>query len=134
GHEGLPRFRECSFRGEFPFGTVKLSDPVVDLDIEISGFNPFIPLDDKNSSIPCAVLEYTLKNRTSKTVNFQFSFHLSHLAQGTKSPEPDRSRNAVMPAAGVFLCNLEEATSPKFGSAALGIVGSKPTIKAMWFR
>jgi len=97
GHEGLPRFRKCSFRGEFPFGMVKLSDPVVGLDVEISGFNPCIPLDDKNSSIPCAILEYTLKNRTSETVNFDFSFHLSHLAQGEKSPGPDGSRNAVIP-------------------------------------
>jgi len=106
----------------------------VDLDIEISGFNPFIPLDDKNSSIPCAILEYTLKNRTSETVNYQFSFHLSHLAQGVKSLGPDESRNAVMPGAGVYLYNLEEPTSAKSGSAALGIVGNEPMIKAMWFR
>src|SRR4030095_11636 len=76
GHEGLPRFRKCSFRGEFPFGIVRLSDPLVGLDVEISGFNPFIPLDDKNSSIPCAILEYTFRNQTSETVNFQFTFHL----------------------------------------------------------
>src|SRR6186713_2499277 len=44
GHEGLPRFRNCSFRGEFPFGMVKLSDPLVGVDVEISGFNPLIPL------------------------------------------------------------------------------------------
>ena len=134
GHEGLPRFRKCSFRGEFPFGMVKLSDPVVGLDVEISGFNPFIPLDDKNSSIPCAILEYTLINRTSESVNFQFSFHLSHLAQGAKSPRPDNSRNTVMPGAGVYLYNLEEPASVKSSSAALGIVGNEPTIKAMWFR
>ena len=134
GHEGLPRFRKCSFRGEFPFGLVKLSDPVVGLDVEISGFNPFIPLDDKKSSIPCAILEYTLKNRTSETLNFQFSFHLSHVAQGAKSPGPDRSRNAVIPGAGVYLYNLEEPTSVNSGSAALGMVGIEPTIKAMWFR
>jgi uncharacterized protein (DUF608 family) len=134
GHEGLPRFRNCSFRGEFPFGIVRLSDPVVGLDVEISGFNPFIPLDDKNSSIPCTILEYTFQNRTSETVNFQFSFHLSHLAQAAKSPAPDGSRNAVIPGAGVYFYNLEEPTSVKSGSAALGMVGIEPTIKAMWFR
>jgi uncharacterized protein (DUF608 family) len=134
GHEGLPRFRKCSFRGEFPFGIVKLSDSDIDVDIEISAFNPFIPLDDKNSSIPCAILEYTLRNRTSETVDFQFSFHLSHLAQEAKSPRPDRSRNAVMPGAGVYLYNLEDPASAGHGSAALGIVGNKPMVKAMWFR
>jgi uncharacterized protein (DUF608 family) len=134
GHEGLPRFRKCSFRGDFPFATVKLSDSAVGLDVEILGFNPFIPLDDKNSSIPCAILEYTLQNRTSEAIGFEFSFHLSHLAQGQKSPEPDRSRNAVIPRAGVYLYNLEEPASVKFGSAACGLVGNEPQIKAMWFR
>lgn len=27
GFEGLPRFRECTFTGEYPFGFVQLSDP-----------------------------------------------------------------------------------------------------------
>jgi uncharacterized protein (DUF608 family) len=134
GHEGLPRFRNCSFRAEFPFGIVKLSDPLVGLEVEIAGFSPFIPLDDKNSSIPCAILEYTFKNRTSQPLNFEFSFHLSHLAQGAKSTGHDQSWNGVIPGAGVYLYNLEEPTSIKSGSAALGVIGHEPRIKAMWFR
>ena len=39
-----------------------------------------------------------------------------------------------MPGAGVYLYNLEGPTSMKSGSAALGIVGNEPTVKAMWFR
>jgi uncharacterized protein (DUF608 family) len=134
GHEGLPRFRKCTFRGEFPFAVVKLSDPLVGIDVEILGFNPFIPLDDRNSSIPCAILEYTLKNRTAAPVNFQFSFHLSHFAQRPKSTNPDTSRNTVIPGAGIYLYNLEENLSVKSGSAALGVIGQEPLIKAMWFR
>ena len=55
GHEGLPRFRECSFKGEYPFGVVELSDPDLPLAVSITGCNPFIPLDDVNSGIPCAI-------------------------------------------------------------------------------
>ena len=54
GYEGLPRFRSCTFQGEYPFGTVHLTDPVMPLRVKITGFNPFIPLDDRDSSIPCA--------------------------------------------------------------------------------
>ena len=129
GHEGLPRFRKCSFRGEFPFGIVKLTDPVVGLDVEIQGFNPFIPLDDKTSSIPCAILEHTLKNRTSETVDFQFSFHLSHLAQGAKSPRPDSSRTRSYQALAYIYTTWRKSTSIKSGSAALGIVENEPTDK-----
>lgn len=41
GHEGLPRFRRCTFRGEYPFGNVSLSDPQVPLSVEVTAFNPF---------------------------------------------------------------------------------------------
>ena len=94
--KGCRVFESAVFAVNSHLAWLSCPDPVVGLDVEISGFNPFIPLDDKNSSIPCAILEYTLKNRTSETVNFQFSFHLSHLAQGAKSPGPDGSRNAVI--------------------------------------
>jgi uncharacterized protein (DUF608 family) len=134
GHEGLPRFRSCTFKGEYPFGTVKLSDPDVPLAVTITGFNPFIPLDDKNASIPCAILEYTLKNPTQESVEYQFGYHMSHFAHGSQHWDYDKTRNAVVPDTGVYLYNLEDEKAPQFGSCALGVVGASPQAKAMWFR
>src|SRR5208282_387925 len=64
GFEGFPRFGKCVFKGEYPFGEAKLSDTAVPLEITLTAWNPFIPLDDKNSGIPCAILEYTLHNNS----------------------------------------------------------------------
>lgn len=133
GHEGLPRFKNCSFRGEYPFGYVSLSDREIPLAVNITGFSPFIPGDDVNSGIPCAVLEYTLRNRSQRPVSYQFSYHLSHLARGT-GRELRSTRNAPLAGAGVHFTNVEDASSEAFGSAALASVGTKPKIKAMWFR
>lgn len=134
GQEGLPRLRQCSFKGEYPFGTVSLSDADIPLTIKITGFNPFIPLDDKNSSIPCAILEYTLKNPSAETVAYEFGYHLSHLAIGSRGAEYEKTRNALIPDSGAYLYNLEDENSAAFGSCALGVAGAVPTIKAMWFR
>jgi uncharacterized protein (DUF608 family) len=140
GHEGLPRFRECAFTGEYPFGTVKLSDPDLPLVVTITGFNPFIPLDDINSGIPCAILEYTLRNSTDHTVPYEFSYHLSHLAW--KGAETS-TRSEPMPGLGIYFWNDAPAISPAFGSAALGIlpapgpqaqVTGEPVLKARWLR
>jgi len=131
GFEGLPRFRKCAFKGEYPFGVVELSDPGLPLTVTITGFNPFIPLDDVNSGIPCAILEYTLHNTSDRTVTYQFSYHLSHLAQ--KGAET-RTRSDVLPGLGVFFWNEAPAVSPAFGSAALGVLTGEPAIKARWFR
>lgn len=134
GHEGLPRFRHCVFQGEYPFGVVKLTDEAVPLAVRITGFNPFIPLDDKNSGIPCAILEYRLENNSAERVEYQFSYHLSHLAPGADPRKSQTSRNQAIPGAGVFFYNQEPAHSQSFGSAAVGIVGHTPAIQAMWFR
>ena len=101
GFEGFPRFAKTTFKGEYPFGEVRFSDPSVPLDIALTAWSPFIPLDDKNSGIPCVILEYTIQNGSSKPVEYQFSYHLSHLAPGCK-PEQSGSANTVIPGKGVF--------------------------------
>jgi uncharacterized protein (DUF608 family) len=133
GSEGFPRFEKCNFRGEFPFAEIRFADQAVPLDVSLIAWNPFIPLDDKNSGIPCAILEYTLHNTSSKPVDYEFSYHLSHLAPGCR-PDQAASGNAVIQGKGAFLFNREAANAEAFGSAALTVVGAKPRIKAMWLR
>lgn len=133
GFEGFPRFAKCTFKGEYPFGEARLSDPAVPLEVTVTGWNPFIPLDDKNSGIPCAILEYTLRNPSAHAVHYEFSYHLSHLAPGCK-PDQASSLNAVIPDKGAFLTNSEQPHSEAFGSAALIAIGEEPCIKAMWLR
>jgi uncharacterized protein (DUF608 family) len=133
GFEGFPRFGKCVFKGEYPFGEAKLSDTAVPVEITVTGWNPFIPLDDKNSGIPCAILEYTLHNNTHQNVEYEFSYHLSHLAPGCKEEESN-SRNSVIPERGVFLYNVDKPNAEGYGSACLIAIGNKPRIKGMWLR
>lgn len=133
GHEGLPRLRDCTFKGEYPFAEVYLSDPQIPLEIRITAFNPFIPLDDRNSGLPCAILEYMLDNPSEESVPYEFSFHLSHLAPGEDALSQYKSRNTVMPG-GVYMYNLDPPGSVDHGSCALGVLGSIPLVKGMWFR
>ena len=126
GHEGMPRFAKATFRGEYPFGHVRLTDRDIPLRVDITGYNPVIPLDTVNSGIPCAMLEYTFTNSGKSRVDFEFSYHLSHLAGGS-------SRNEVIPG-GVNLYNVEPEGSEGQASATLTTVGHRPAVKAMWFR
>lgn len=131
GYEGLPRFENATFTGEYPFGHVQLADPEMPLSIGITGWNPFIPLDDKNSSLPCAILEYSFRNRTRRPVNFEFSFHSTHFGR-TKQGEAN-TRNGVIPG-GFELTNVEPPSTEEFGSAAVVVVGHRPLVKSMWLR
>ena len=133
GFEGFPRFQKCVFQGEYPFGHAVFSDNSIPLALSLTAWSPFIPRDDKNSGIPCILLEYTLHNASSREVAYEFSYHLSHLAMGCK-PEQASTVNTVIPGKGVFLSNTEEPNSESYGSASLTVIGHPPRIKGMWLR
>lgn len=69
-NHGLPRFREVSFDAAYPFGQVNLKTPQVPVDVKIKAFNPLIPGDIDNSSIPMAVIDFELTNTTNKEISF----------------------------------------------------------------
>jgi uncharacterized protein (DUF608 family) len=131
GHEGLPRFRECRFRAEYPFGHVELRDRDMPLVVELTGWSPLIPLDDVNSGLPCAVLEYTLTNRTRLEVSYAFSYHMSHWAPGGERERSSRNRRIP---GGALLYNRDGDEAETRGSTALVVIGHEPRVKAMWFR
>ncbi len=132
GSEGLPRFEESSFHGPFPFGTVRLLDQAIPLEISIEGWNPFIPLDDVHSGIPCAILNYTFTNSTESPVSFEFSYHFAHPAPGTQGEKG--MRNTLIPGKGAYFSNTDSEDSASSGSGALVVGHPNPRIKAMWFR
>ncbi len=132
GHEGLPRFEKSSFQGPFPIGTVTLEDDEVPLNVTIEGWNPFIPRDDVNSGIPCAIVNYTFENPTDREIEFDFSFHFAHPALGEGGEKG--TRNEIIPGKGTYFTNTDSTDSVKFGSGALVIRHPNPKVKAMWFR
>jgi uncharacterized protein (DUF608 family) len=72
---GLPRFQQAEFKARFPFGLINLKDNDIPFDVKITGWNPFIPNDADNSSLPVAGLEYTFKNTSNKSAEAVFSFN-----------------------------------------------------------
>ncbi len=69
-NHGLPRFNEVSFEAAYPFGQVNLKTPQIPVDVKIKAFNPLIPGDVGSSSIPVAVLDFELTNRSGSEISF----------------------------------------------------------------
>ena len=72
---GLPRFQEATFETRFPFGTVRLKDAGIPLEVQITGWSPFCPGDADNSSLPVAGIEYRFLNQSAASVDAVFSFN-----------------------------------------------------------
>jgi uncharacterized protein (DUF608 family) len=137
GHyEGLPRLLNNTFEAAYPFGMVRFEDDRIPVKATLTGWNPFIPRDDINSGLPCAILEYSFTNTSNSSVEMDFSYHLRHLAVPANK-EWSQTTNAVIHSEygdGAFLTNTAQRYADEYGSAALLAVGQAPKIKAMWFR
>ena len=76
--QGFPHFRSCEFTGEFPLASLDLSDPDAAMSVKLSAFNPFIPHNSKDSSIPAAFFELEVTNTTAGALDFSVAASLAN--------------------------------------------------------
>lgn len=81
---GFPHFKECTFEGEFPLAKLTFRDSNFPGTVTMDAFNPFIPLNDKDSSIPGAFFSITLENNTDEPLDYQICFSVSNPFQQSK--------------------------------------------------
>jgi len=127
---GFPRFDYAEFDARFPFGTVRLRDEDIPMDISITGWSPFIPLDKDNSSLPCGALEYTFVNTGDNELEAVFSFNTFNFMC---RPE---CKNYIRPISNGFILS-NEGTEEKLhlnGDFAVFNVGNNTHVDHCWFR
>jgi uncharacterized protein (DUF608 family) len=76
--QGFPHFQNLDFKGEFPMAQITFKDKIFPAHIVETAFNPFIPLNDKDSSIPAAFFEFQIKNTSSKKLTYTLSAMLAN--------------------------------------------------------
>ena len=80
---GFPNFRKTNFIGEFPIANILFSDPKFPGAVTMTAFNPFIPLNDKDSSIPGAFFEVAFDNPTGKIIDYTVAFTVRNPSKGS---------------------------------------------------
>jgi non-lysosomal glucosylceramidase len=128
---GLPRFRKAVFVGAYPFAQLHLSDARVPVKVTLEAFNPMIPLDTSASSLPVAVLEYTLASRADSPLDVAVAFSIMNpigaaalsLQGGRRGPHFGGNLNEFrreQGVAGIFMSSRNLLPpSPRYGTLAL---------------
>ena len=75
---GFPHFKNVEFNGEFPIASIDFKDDKFPANVNMTAFNPFIPLDAKNSSIPAAFFEIEVKNITTENIKYQIALSVAN--------------------------------------------------------
>ena len=79
---GLPRLKEAIFHGEYPFANIDFRDPKLPVKIDLAAFNPMIPLNEKDSSIPTAILRYRVTNTSGKKIDGTIAWSIQNAVGG----------------------------------------------------
>lgn len=145
---GLARMSAAKFTGEFPFALVEFEDKKVPLRVTLEVFNPFIPHNDRDSSLPVAIFFITLKNKGSKEVEATVALNVENMigyqtpccVDGRKisRPRPGLCVNRFRKEKGLCGISMEsrkfQPESPQFGNLALGTSWKNVAYQAPWLR
>jgi len=64
----FPAMQSLTFQGEYPFGWYQFEDPALPVRVTLEAYNPMIPMDLKNSAIPCAIFRIKAINPSNAPV------------------------------------------------------------------
>lgn len=129
---GLPHFKESIFTGEFPFAYMDFIDETFPAKVKLTAFNPFIPLNDKDSSIPGALFEVELMNTLDCEVEYSV---LLSLTNPHKSKSIDNIYNQeerihfIKQTSLTYDCNDVE-----FGDLSIATDAAEVSCQEYWYR
>lgn len=103
---GLPHFHSASLNVKFPFGHLDLNDADLPFKVLVTGWSPFIPTDDDNSSLPVGAIEYKFANNSKTRAEAVFSFNSKNFLK------TDQGKNSIRSMQNGFVLS-EAGTSEK---------------------
>ncbi len=75
---GFPHFKDCIFKGEFPFAQINFIDSSFPGKVTLHAFNPFIPTNEDDSSIPAAFFSIFVENTTDTALHYTIAGSLNN--------------------------------------------------------
>ncbi len=119
---------EILFEATYPMAKVHYIDHRLGLDITASIFSPFIPLDEKNSGLPCTIYSFSVKNKTEKDVSVSILGWLENKIMLKSKKETDVRQNAFESFSNCHIANSSiqlngsdnQQMLPDYGTMAIG--------------
>ena len=126
---GFPHFENCEFDGEFPFASLTFNDKEFPGQVTLSAFNPFIPLDSLNSSLPAAFFQVNFSNPTDEPLVYQAAFSLANpFLQGQNNNISTKNLSAV------HLTSPKPVDDIEYGDLTIACDSPDCTVQEYWYR
>lgn len=128
---GLPHYAQWRFTGRFPMAQIAFCDQDRWLDVTMSAFNPFVPLNSEDSSIPVALFTFDITNRSAESLDVT-------LVGALQNPFGGPGINRVVQEAGFSELMLTHSTltpaDTSFGQLLLATDADDVSPQTYWYR
>ena len=124
-----PHFRKVVFDGRFPIAALRFSDDNFPGEVVLTAWNPMIPLDSENSSIPAAFFDIRLENG-KPDVKYSVFFSVTNPF--------DRTQNQIAEGGEYPAVMLRYADEPQdsveYGDLTVAVDGKNAVLQEYWYR
>jgi non-lysosomal glucosylceramidase len=130
---GLPHFRNSTFTGTFPMARIDFEDEHFPGQVALGAFNPFIPLNEDDSSIPGAFFEISLTNTQDSSLTYTVCFSVANLYSKLPAVHTFEREGALSM---MTLRNLEtqDEDDPRYGDLSFGTDNADVDVTRYWYR
>ncbi|HIE51465.1 MAG TPA: hypothetical protein EYP85_06870 [Armatimonadetes bacterium] len=117
---GFPPLASLTYEGGYPLARLDFEAPDLPVAVRLEGFNPMIPLDPANSSLPCALFRLTVTNRSGGPLEVALLGTLQNAVgsqgqpgiEGTRFAAYGRNRNRLLRTPRGTLVRMEQVRIP----------------------
>lgn len=127
---GFPHFEKCEFTGEFPIAKIKFQEKTFPGEVSLIAFNPLIPLDCKNSSIPSAFFEIEIINTTEEIMEYETAFSLRNPFNVSKNKAVYDEKYPMIK----LIHDGVEKKQPEYGDLTLACDCNHVAMQSYWYR
>lgn len=128
---GLAHFRKVKFEGFYPIAKVTYEEEKFPGEVSLEAMNPFIPGNDKDSSMPCAFFDWHITNTSHEAIDYTIAFSCGNAFK-------EATRNRILKEnhlTAIFMDNERyEKTDTCYGNMVIATDCEDTYEQAYWFR
>ncbi|MDR1566648.1 MAG: hypothetical protein LBS48_05120 [Treponema sp.] len=130
---GTPHFKDCVFTGTYPFAKIDFIDESFCGKVSLKAFNPFIPLNDKDSGLPAAFFEIEVENTDARALTYTICLSIANPYKEGGKLNKFSSQNNISQ---IRLSQIDmESADIRYGDMTFAVMGEKDlSYQEYWYR
>ena len=142
--ETLPGVQATEFTGEYPVAEVRYRDEALPVEVSLTAYSPFCPLDAQTSGLPAVLFRFTARNPSEKPATVHFGATLQNFVgwdgirniAGVECAQYGGNQNHVLRLRGLTAVVMENSKlppkHPQNGSLCLAALDEAASVCAAW--